>query len=201
MEEIMMVRTSVGLTPATEHDRELFNQAFAPGEPVKVKLTEPKKRSYQFHKLYYGGLLGLVKHYWVPQTGLVQPIEERTINGFCEFLGQHGISLDAQQNLAKHYMHNLHNRRIGKIAPRPATTGEIHRWVKNQLGYYDTVRLPDGTLEREPHSISFAKMDQKEFEQFYKKAVDLLWDFVLCQKFPSREAANNAMQQMMQFAA
>lgn len=200
MEEIMMVRTVEGLAPATEHDREIFSQAFAPGQPVRVKLTQPKPRNYQFHKLYYS-LLGLVKHYWVPQTGMVQPIEVRTINKFCAFLGERGVSVEAQQNMVEQFMHQLHNKRMAKIAPRPATTGEIHRWVKNQLGYYDTVRLPDGTLDREPHSISFAKMGQKEFEQFYKEAMNLLWDFVLCQTFPSREAADNAMQQMMQFAA
>lgn len=42
------------------------------------------------------------------------------------------------------------------------------------LGFGETVKLGDGRTIIVPHSISFAKMDQTEFEAFYDRAVELI---------------------------
>lgn len=42
------------------------------------------------------------------------------------------------------------------------------------LGFADTVKLPDGRVILVPRSISFANMDQTEFDAFYERAVALI---------------------------
>ena len=42
------------------------------------------------------------------------------------------------------------------------------------LGYFEIVTLPDGSVGAMPRSISFAKMDQTEFDVFFNDAVELV---------------------------
>lgn len=60
-----------------------------------------------------------------------------------------------------------------------ATFDSFHAAIKVALGYGDTVVLPDERVIIVPKSISFAKMDQKAFEQFYQRAVDLICNKVI----------------------
>jgi len=46
--------------------------------------------------------------------------------------------------------------------------------VKVALGYGETVFLNNGRVVLVPGSISFAKMDQRAFEEFYERAVKLV---------------------------
>lgn len=62
------------------------------------------------------------------------------------------------------------------------------------------LQLPDGTLKKHPRSISFASMDETEFHQLYQASLDVLWRWILSQKFASREAAENAASQLLSFA-
>lgn len=48
-----------------------------------------------------------------------------------------------------------------------------------ESGHYDAIQLPDGTLRKHPRSIAFANMDESEFQQLYKAALDVLWRWVL----------------------
>lgn len=60
-----------------------------------------------------------------------------------------------------------------------ATFESFHAAIKVALGYGDTVALPDGRVIIVPGSISFAKMDQQSFEQFYQRAMDLICSKVI----------------------
>lgn len=51
--------------------------------------------------------------------------------------------------------------------------------IKVALGYGESVKLPDGRTIIIPGSISFAKMDQKAFEQFYDRALTLILTRIL----------------------
>lgn len=61
-----------------------------------------------------------------------------------------------------------------------AETWKIHneedmlRRFKRDLGYYTTTRNERGECEIEYQSISFAAMEQYEFERFYNQCVDLV---------------------------
>jgi len=51
--------------------------------------------------------------------------------------------------------------------------------IKVALGYGDSVKLPDGRTIIVPSSISFAKMDQKAFSEFYDRALALILTKIL----------------------
>ncbi len=51
-----------------------------------------------------------------------------------------------------------------------------------------------------PRSIAFANMDETEFQDLYKSALDVLWRWILSRTFNSREEAENAAAQLMSFA-
>ena len=46
--------------------------------------------------------------------------------------------------------------------------------IKVALGYGESIKLPDGRTIIVPGSISFAKMDQKAFAEFYDRALTLI---------------------------
>lgn len=52
-------------------------------------------------------------------------------------------------------------------------------WVKVQSGYYEYHITPSRSLRTEPKSVSFASMTEDEFDDFYKKAVDVIWKYIL----------------------
>lgn len=61
-------------------------------------------------------------------------------------------------------------------------TKNIERFRKDVIilcGYYDTVVNIDGELRLEAKSISFANMDQVEFDRLYSKAIDVILGKIL----------------------
>ncbi len=74
-------------------------------------------------------------------------------------------------------------------------------WVTIEAGFYNEYQMPDGTIRKEPKSISFAKMDDLEFSQLYKSVLDVLWNFILFRTFPTQQAAENAASQLFSYAA
>lgn len=202
--DMMMVCNGRALVPATEHDYALMRQTYRIGQVVKTETRRQADRSLQHHRLYFGGLIGLVKDYWEPQTGLVHPAEVRTAASFCHYLQSKGIALSPEQSqaLQQDYLQRLTQKRAAKlINPMPASTAEIHRWIKIECGYYDVVRLPDGMIEKKAKSISFAKMTQAEFNEFYKAAFGVCWRFVLSRHFECETDAENAINRMLDMAA
>ena len=201
-QDLMVIRAPNGLVPATERDRENLSASYKMGQAVKVVTVKQSARSLQHHRLYFGGLLGLVKDYWEPQTGLTNPIEQRTVASFCAFLQSRGVSLTAAKALEAEYLHHLTQHRASRmITPIPATIDEIHEWVKVEAGYFDVIRLPDGSLHRKPRSTSFGRMCQEEFNVFFKAAFNVCWKFVLSQHFGSEDEAQNAINRMLEMAA
>lgn len=202
--DMMMVCNGRALVPATEHDYAIMRQTYRIGQVIKTETKRQADRSLQHHRLYFGGLIGLVKDYWEPQTGLVHPAEVRTAASFCHYLQSKGIALSPEQSqaLQQDYLQKLTQKRAAKlINPMPASTAEIHRWIKIECGYYDVVCLPDGTIEKKAKSISFAKMTQAEFNEFYKAAFGVCWRFVLSRHFECEADAENAINRMLDMAA
>ena len=203
MKEAMVVRTSNGLVAATSIDTEIL-ASFKFGKAVRVSLVNQSERSLQHHRLYFGGLIGLIKDYWEPQTGLVNSVEVRTAAQFCSYLQRKGVALTNEQSAAlqQDYLQDLSKRRAGKlISPTPASTDEIHQWIKIECGLFYVIRLPNGDMQRNAKSISFGKMDQAEFNKFYKAAFGVAWRFVLSQPFSNEAEAENAINRMLEMAA
>ncbi|MCA4113140.1 DUF1367 family protein [Serratia marcescens] len=53
---------------------------------------------------------------------------------------------------------------------------------------------------REPRSISFAQMDDLEFNELYHAALNVLWTFILNKSFPIIAEAENAAAQLLDYA-
>lgn len=60
-----------------------------------------------------------------------------------------------------------------------ATTQDLLQAIKIATGLFDTGKTVDGIPFIQPHSISFAAMDQTRFEQWYDKAIDVVLTKIL----------------------
>ena len=79
MIELCLVKCPDGaFRPATEHDLELAG-SLKNGKGYTVKITQKSDRSYQHHKLFFGGLLALAYDYWQPTGGMVGKSERDTV--------------------------------------------------------------------------------------------------------------------------
>ena len=65
-------------------------------------------------------------------------------------------------------------------------------------GYYDTRIAIDGSIHLEPKSISFAAMDETEFEQVYNDCVNVLLERVMI--LHSRKDIDRQVETIMGFA-
>ncbi len=56
---------------------------------------------------------------------------------------------------------------------------ELSDAFKLAVGHSETMRGPKGSLYQKPKSISFAKMDQAQFNEFFNKAVNFMCSDVI----------------------
>ena len=198
MTRITCVKTGTNLVPSTEHDRAIIAETFKQGQPVAVDVVRQTDRNLKHHRKYWGGLVSMVQEYWEPQSGLVNTGEMRAIDMFCQYLqNKTGMPPNHSQALKEDFLRILKDKRSAKLTPIPASTDEIHDWIKTEAGLYKIITLPDGSIRKEPESISFAKMDQEQFDQFYKRAFGVCWRFVLSRYFPNQDEAENAINRLL----
>jgi len=60
------------------------------------------------------------------------------------------------------------------ISDQFPTTQKLHDAIKGALGYYTTIKLPDGKEFHKLDSTAFENMDQTAFEDFYSRALDII---------------------------
>ncbi|KEY58403.1 hypothetical protein SRDD_26490 [Serratia sp. DD3] len=73
-------------------------------------------------------------------------------------------------------------------------------WVTVQVGYYTEYVYPDGSKNHRAKAISFVRMDEDVFQQLYKAALNVLWNWILFRKFQSIEEAENIAAQLLEYA-
>lgn len=113
----------------------------------------------------------------------------------ASFGGSETALLDA----AEQYLDRIADKRTGSISACKSFDAYRAR-VTIESGHYDAIQLPDGTLRKHPRSIAFANMDETEFQQLYKAALDVLWRWILSKAFRDQREAENAAAQLMSFA-
>jgi hypothetical protein len=59
--------------------------------------------------------------------------------------------------------------------------------------------MTPGGLKKKALSINFNAMDQYEFNDFYKAAFSVCWQFILSRTFESEGQADNAINQLLAF--
>lgn len=196
MIEATVVRTpDMALRPITGEDCDKLN-AVPLGQPMKVKFTKRNKRSIQFHRLYWGGLISLAMQYWEPTGGLVSEAEENIIFKFSRWLDRQGGDTGAIVSASSDYLHELRKVRSSKITTVYKSSKQLHKWIKEECGYYDLVWTPTGP-RKEVKSISFDAMSPEEFNEFYRCAFSVVWNFILSRTFENPEQAENAINNLM----
>lgn len=200
--ELMMVRTANGLVPATDHDRELMKKSYPIGQSVRTECKKWVQRSLQHHRLYFGGLIGLVREYWEPNVRLTTVVEENTAAAFCKYLQHKKIALTDEQSAALQadFLKSLSAKRAVNHTPLEPTSEDVSEWIKIKAGYFDLVPCPDNSVVCKPRSISFARMDQTKFDQFFKKAVAVCWKHILSRQFRTPKELHNAANRILEIA-
>lgn len=183
------------LTPATPEASE-FLQRIKIGEWIHADFK--RVRNYQFHKRFFK-LLQLGFDYWTPTGGLIEESERSLISGYIDFLSSNPTQRDALYNSAEMYLNS-----IGLARSRETVLlkhfESFREWATIQAGFYDEYTMPDGSRRKIAKSISFASMDDAEFNGVYQSVLNVLWNYILRRKFRSANDAENAAAQLMSFA-
>lgn len=156
-------------------------------------------RNPAFHRRFFA-LLNLGFEYWEPTGGAISSNERKLVTGYAKFLASYGGNEGALLDAAEHYLEQVASRRVTNGISLCKSFDAYRAWVTIQAGHYDAIKLPDGTLQKHPRSISFANMDEIEFQQLYKAALDVLWRWILSKAFRDQREAENAAAQLMSFA-
>lgn len=197
MIEAAVIRTPAGtLAAATAADAEILRSLQA-GKAYRVKVTQMGNRSYQHHKLFFGGLLPLAYEYWVPSGGLVTEGEQKLISGFARRLEAMHSSGGLFLEFADEFVRMVAAKRGERIGAVLQSMEAFRKWLTIEAGYFDVYETPDG-YRKEAKSISFHSMGQEEFNRFYRDCFQVAWNMMLSSKFESEEAAERAAMEMME---
>lgn len=196
MNEMMLMKTPDGsFRPVTQDDMALAS-GWKTGQGIRVKAVQVKPRSIDHHRLYWGGLLELALEYWEPKGGLISSSEKHTLKQFSNWLDMKSGKTGAIENACKVFLAELRDSRGQKIQVPEKNKADLHTWVKVEAGYFDYVLTPIG-IRKEAKSINFNAMDQDEFNDFYKSAFAVVWNFILSRHFENEDAASDSVNQLL----
>lgn len=181
----------IPLDPGTSE----FLQLLPTGQLLTGEFRKP--RNYAFHKKFFK-LLSLGYHYWTPTGGLIEESERSLISGYIDSLSSNPTQRDALHNAADMYLNTVGLTRSRDIVLLKHFES-FREWATIQAGFYDEYTMPDGSRRRIAKSISFASMDDAEFNGVYQSVLNVLWNYILRRKFRSANDAENAAAQLMSF--
>lgn len=195
MAELALIRTAQGLVPATEADRETI-QCWKAGQVIHGKFT--KMRNARFHGKFFA-MLDLAWEYWEPVGGLIPRQEMRGIRGLAKFFEAQNGRPGQLSNAVDAYIAGLEQARSERFPAVDKSREAFREWVTIKAGHYHLVRTPDG-VRKEAKSISWANMDDTQFEPLYRDVFNACWRLVLSAHFETEGAALEAADQIGSFA-
>lgn len=197
MAQLQLIKqSSEVLIPATPETSDILQSKIKLGAVLVAEFKQV--RNPAFHRRFFA-LLNLGFEYWEPTGGAISSNERKLVTGFANFLATYGGSANALQDAAEQYLDRIAEKRAGSI--NLCKSFDAYRaWVIVEAGHYDAIQLPDGTLKKHPRSISFASMDECEFQELYKASLDVLWRWILSRSFNSQLEVENAANQLLSFA-
>lgn len=195
-QQLQLIKQSSGiLIPATPETSDFLHSKCKLGAVLVADFKQV--RNPAFHRKFFA-LLNLGFEYWEPTGGAISSSERRLVTGYAKFLATFGSSEGALLDAAEQYLVRIADKRAGSISL--CKSFDAYRsWVIVEAGHYDAIQLPDGTLRKHPRSIAFANMDENEFQQLYRAALDVLWRWILSRAFRSQAEAENAAAQLQHF--
>lgn len=195
--ELQLIKQSADvLISASPETSAILQSKFKLGAVLVAEFRQV--RNPAFHRRFFA-LLNLGFEYWEPTGGAISSNERKLVTGYAKFLAAYGGNESALLDAAEQYLDRIADKRAGSISA--CKSFDAYRaWVIVESGHYDAIQLPDGTLRKHPRSIAFANMDETEFQQLYKAALDVLWRWILSRTFNSQQEAENAANQLLSFA-
>lgn len=156
-----------------------------------------KVRNPKFHRQFFA-LLNMAYDYWNPTGGLIPESEMRGIQGLAKYLGKVAGG-EVIVEAAREYARSLLKSRAGKFESVEKDFEAFRRWAIIESGFYELKQSPSG-ITKIPASISFARMDEAEFDGLYKAVFNTLWRFVLSGVFKDEQEAEHAVSQLLGFS-
>ncbi|MDA8479834.1 DUF1367 family protein [Citrobacter sp. Awk 4] len=196
--ELQLIKQSSGiLIPATPESSDTLQSKIKLGAVLVAEIRQV--RNPAFHRRFFA-LLNLGFEYWEPTGGAISSNERKLITGYAKYLASYAGNESVLIDVAEQYLEQVANRRVTNGISLCKSFDAYRSWVIIEAGHYVAIQLPDGTLKKHPRSISFANMDEVEFQQLYKAALDVLWRWILSRSFRSRDEAENVAAQLLGFA-
>ncbi|CAM3946048.1 DUF1367 domain-containing protein [Pluralibacter gergoviae] len=195
--ELQLIKQSADvLISASPETSAILQSKFKLGAVLVAEFRQV--RNPAFHRRFFA-LLNLGFEYWEPTGGAISSNERKLVTGYAKFLAAYGGNEGALLDAAEQYLDRIADKRAGSISACKSLDA-YRAWVTVEAGHYDAIQLPDGTLRKHPRSIAFANMDETEFQQLYKAALDVLWRWILSRTFKTQQEAENAANQLLSFA-
>ena len=196
--ELQLIKHHSGiLIPATPETSDILQSKIKLGAVLVAEFKQI--RNPAFHRRFFA-LLNLGFEYWEPAGGAISSNERKLVTGYAKFLANYGGNQGALLDAAEQYLEQVANRRVTNGISLCKSFDAYRAWVTVEAGHFDAIQLPDGSLKKHPRSISFSNMDEIEFQQLYKSALDVLWRWILSRTFKSQAEAENAAAQLISFA-
>jgi len=191
--EIIITRQGSVLVPVTEADRAVM-LSLKIGDNYKAEIKAQSQRSVQHHRLFFA-LLQVTLDYWNDSAGVLSPSEVATLKGFASWLDKQGGDTGAIKQAARDYLLQLRQSRSERLETPQKSIDALLTWVKYQVGHVDLIATPAGIM-KQPKSISFHAMTQEQFADFYQRAFNVCWRFVMSRHFESEQEAQRVIDQI-----
>lgn len=195
MAEISFIKTSSGLVPHTDHDRELFNK-WKIGGLITCKFTQV--RNYKNHKRLFA-LLNLAFDFWEPEGGFISKSERELSRKIFKMLDANNGNSGFFLQVGRDFLNAEIQQRKKNIDNIYKSFDVFRKWAIKEAGFFEEHNTPTGK-EQVAKSINFAKMDETEFRELYKSVFNVLWKFVLSSSFNSELEAEEAAVNLLNFA-
>lgn len=195
MAALALVRTPGGWQPHTEADREL-SQRYKVGEVAHGDFK--KMRNARFHGKFFS-MLDLAWQYWEPTGGLVPRQELRGIHGLAKFFEELSGKPGQLSDGVAAYIARLEADRAVRFPAVDKSREAFREEVIVDSGHFDLVQTPAG-VKKVAKSISFANMEQHEFDPLYHDVFNTCWRLVLSSHFDTEADAMSAADLMGSYA-
>lgn len=195
MAELALIRTTYGLVPATEADREQV-QKLKMGQTLHGKFV--RMRNAKFHGKFFA-MLDLAYDYWEPKGGLIPRQELRGIRGLAKYFEDLNGKPGQLKAAVGEYLKKLEAERAEQFPAVDKSREAFREWVTVEAGHFVLVQTPAG-IRKEAKSISWANMDDTAFEPLYRDVFAACWRLVLSSHFQTEADAMAAAEQMGSFA-
>lgn len=194
MAKVNLIRSGKVFSPVGAQDEEQLHRVRT-GEIISCEFTKP--RNPQFHRKFFA-LLNLAYEYYEPDGGLMPQQELFGITGLAKYIAAKVGGVDAQA-LANEYVTMQITGRSEKY-PSVEKDFELFReWIISESGHSELKQTPRGIVKK-AKSISFARMDETEFNGLYKSVFNVAWRHMLQASFASEAEAMAAADSLGEFA-